>query len=227
MSRRRTTLRWAAAAAAAAVLAAVGGPWVYLNLIEGEAPAALTPSSAASGAPTSGLVAGTWKVGAGSQAGYRVADVLAGQDTEAVDRTDDVTGSTATGTQVTAGSFTVDLTAVTSDSDRRDGRFTGDIMDTAAHPTATFTLTDAFDLGPIADAAGTTSVTTRGDLQLRGVTRPVRAELTAVRSGDGVQVTGAIAIRFADFGIDDPSVGGFVTVGDTGIIDVQLALTRA
>jgi hypothetical protein len=36
----------------------------------------------------------TWSIAAGSQVGYRVVEVLFGQDTEGVGRTDAVTGST-------------------------------------------------------------------------------------------------------------------------------------
>lgn len=58
----------------------------------------------------------SWSVAAGSQAGYRVEEVLAGQDTVAVRRTDDVTGQlTVDSVTVRADSFTVDMTNVTSD----------------------------------------------------------------------------------------------------------------
>lgn len=69
---------------------------------------------------------------AGSQVGYRVREVLFGQGAEAVGRTQDVTGTiTISGSSVTAGSFTADLTTVKSDKSRRDAQFQGRIMDTA------------------------------------------------------------------------------------------------
>ena len=54
---------------------------------------------------------------ADSVAGYRVKEVLFGQDNEAAGRTNAVTGELAiTATTVGTGSFTVDLTKVSSDS---------------------------------------------------------------------------------------------------------------
>jgi len=60
---------------------------------------------------------GTWTITDGSQVGYRVTEVLFGQDTEGVGRTSSVTGSIEiSGTQVTSGSFEVDMTTVESDA---------------------------------------------------------------------------------------------------------------
>ncbi|MDP9069876.1 MAG: YceI family protein [Actinomycetota bacterium] len=81
---------------------------------------------------------GTWRVTAGSRAGYRVKEVLFGQDAEALGRTDDVTGAfDVRGTSVAAGWFSVDMTTVTSDESRRDNQFRGRIMVVATYPTAT------------------------------------------------------------------------------------------
>ena len=88
-----------AGAVALVVVLAVGVPWVYIHLVEGSAPAPLglssVPASATAAAATAtatsttGTVtgsrrAGTWTVSSGSQAGYRVHEVLAGQSTTAV-----------------------------------------------------------------------------------------------------------------------------------------------
>ena len=78
---RRHWKRWLMAAVAAAVLLAVGGPYIYINYIKDEAPAALSVDdgdpapTADSGAPAREGVAGAWKVGGGSQAGYRIDEV--------------------------------------------------------------------------------------------------------------------------------------------------------
>ncbi|WP_093182258.1 YceI family protein [Sanguibacter gelidistatuariae] len=63
-------------------------------------------------------------MGDGSQAGYRVAEVLYGQDVTVVGRTDDVTGTvTVEQGRLTAASVTVDMTTVTTDSSDRDDHF--------------------------------------------------------------------------------------------------------
>jgi hypothetical protein len=142
---------------------AISGPWSYANLVAGSEPAPLT-FEAAQGAPT-GEVTGTWNVAAGSQAGYRVREVLGGQDSKAVGRTPEVTGAaTLDGSQVTAGEVAVSVATIASGQSRRDGRFAGDIMDTAAFPTATFRVTEPLDLG---------SAFTSGAAQLRRRDRAV------------------------------------------------------
>ena len=82
-------------------------------------------------------VDGTWvAVQDSSTVGYRIQEVLAGVDTEAAGRTDQVTGSiTIDGTQVTAADFTVDMATFTSDESRRDGQFNGRIMSVDQFPT--------------------------------------------------------------------------------------------
>ena len=130
---------------------AVGGPFAYINFVQGDAPERLGVATATTGADTAAdtgaSLDGTWTVAGGSQAGYRVEEVLLGQNVEAVGRTSAVTGElTVSGTEVQSGSFSVDLTQVTSDEDRRDDAFQGRIMETATYPTATFELTEPITL---------------------------------------------------------------------------------
>ena len=80
-------------------------------------------------------------MGAGSQAGYRVQEVLVGQNATAVGRTSKIWGSlTISGSTVTKGSFTVDMASVVSDQSQRNAHFDGPIMDVSQYPTATLTL---------------------------------------------------------------------------------------
>src|SRR3954463_12951504 len=126
----------------------VGGTYVYIHFIEGDAPdkfsltsddATSTTAGSSSSSPTG--IDGTWTASSGSEAGYRVKEVLFGQDNTAVGRTTSVTGTIRiAGTKATAAKITVDLTKVSSDQSRRDAQFQGRIMDTATFPTATFEL---------------------------------------------------------------------------------------
>src|SRR5688572_6745679 len=90
--------RWLIAGLAIVAVLVVAGPYVYINYIQDEPPAALsleTPGAAAgagSGAQPSEGIEGAWQVGSGSQAGYRVDEVLFGQNVTAVGRTEQVTG---------------------------------------------------------------------------------------------------------------------------------------
>ena len=140
------------AAAVVAVVLAVGGPFVYINYLQGDAPERLAAAATTGGATADAAAPldGTWAAGSGSQAGYRVKEVLFGQDTEAVGRTSAVTGElTLSGSEVSSGSFTVDLTQVTSDEARRDSQFQGRIMETASYPTATFELAEPITLASL------------------------------------------------------------------------------
>jgi polyisoprenoid-binding protein YceI len=225
--RPRHPLRWILGGVAVAIAVVVGGTFVFIHFVEGEAPPALAASGSTAVQPATGSVAGNWQVTQGSQAGYRVDEVLNGQSNTAVGRTAAVTGGlTATHALVTEAKFTVDLTKVASDQARRDGQFQDRIMQTSQFPTATFTLADPVDLAKLATAAGTRTVDVQGTLALHGTTKKVTTPLTVVRSGATLTVSGQVPVVFADYGIDNPSFG-FVKTEDHGTIEVLLHLTKA
>src|ERR1700731_2511897 len=145
----RHWLRWLLAGLAGLVVLAAAGPFVYIHFFN-STPAALSLSpgnttSASTGGSTSastdgststGPVAGTWTVGSGSIVGYRVNEVLLGQNAAAVDRTSDVTGHlTIAGSTVTAAAFSVPMASVHSDKSQRDAQFDERIMDVSRYPT--------------------------------------------------------------------------------------------
>jgi polyisoprenoid-binding protein YceI len=224
----RHPLRWILGGAAVVVALGVAGPYVYIHFVEGTPPAALTATTSTSPVvkPATGNVAGNWQVTQGSEAGYRVNEVLNGQGNVAVGRTTAVTGGlTATPTQVTKATITVDLTKVASDQSMRDGQFQGSIMQTSQYPTATFTLANSIDLATLATTAGTRTVDLRGTLALHGKTKDVTVSLTVVRSGATLTVSGQVPVVFADYGIERPSFG-FVQTDDHGTIEVLLHFTK-
>jgi polyisoprenoid-binding protein YceI len=227
---------WLAAAAAVVVIALVGGPYAYIHLVEKPAPAPLglgissaapgTPAT--SGAPPSpgGRIEGSWMVAAGSVVGYRVKEVLFGQDNVAVGRTSQVSGSLeVSGSSVTAASFSVRMATVTSDQSRRDEQFNGRIMDTARFPTATFTLTSPIALGAVPAPGASVSRPATGDLTMHGVTRPVTVVVDGRYDGTAVRLAGQVPITFADWDIGNPSFGP-VTTQDHGILEFSLNLAR-
>ena len=234
---------WLIAIPVAILLAVVVGPWVYINLIRDDPPDRLTLADAATSttdgssssstsptAPGTELtgIDGTWTVsGTSNAAGYRVKEVLFGQDAEAVGRTDDVTGSlTASGTTITATEIEVDMTTVASDESRRDSQFHNRIMSTDEFPTATFALTSPIDLGQLPAEGEEITVEATGELTLRGVTQEVTVALHAVRQDGTIVVNATIPIDFDDYEIPDAS-GGPASVGRTGDLELLMVFSRA
>ncbi|MHB8465364.1 MAG: YceI family protein [Acidimicrobiales bacterium] len=232
---RRT--RWLIGAAAVALAVVVGGPFVYIHFIEGAAPAPLSLSSQSTAttvagdssvvSSSSGSVAGTWQVSSGSEAGYRVNENLFGQDATAVGRTTAITGSiTIAGTTVRTGSFSVDMTKVSSDRSQRDSQFHGRIMQTSTFPTATFTLTQPIELAALPATSSTVTEKATGNLTLHGTTKLVTFTVTARRTASRIQVSGSIPVTFADWNISNPSFGP-VTTDDHGTMEFLLDLVHA
>jgi polyisoprenoid-binding protein YceI len=232
MAGTRRRLRWWIVGVIVVVVLLVGGPFVYIHLIEGPAPGRLslppnhTGSITTSPAPSS-TISGVWNVGAGSIVGYRVQEVLVGQQSTAVGRTTRVSGSISiSGTSVVKGSFTVDMSSVKSDQSERNDQFDGRIMDVSAYPLAKFVLTNPIALDAIPAGGTAQRYSASGDLTMHGVTKNVTFMVSAERRGTTIYVLADIPIVFADWSISNPSVGGFVTTQSTGTLEVLLDLTR-
>jgi polyisoprenoid-binding protein YceI len=244
--RLRRPIRWLAAGVAALAILVVGGTWLYIHVIEGPAPAPLrlnptitagaasaasTPAASAPATASAGTsaatVAGTWRVASGSIVGYRVNEVLAGQNNVAVGRTSSISGSmTISGTTVTAASFTVQMGTIHSDQSQRDAQFDGRIMDTATYPTGTLTLTSPIALGSPPVDGQIRTYHAAGNLMLHGRTRPVTFTLQAERTPAGIEVSGSIPVLFANWGIGNPSFGSFVTTQNHGELEFLVRFAR-
>lgn len=204
-------LKWLIALPLVLIVLVTGGAWAYANLIAGDPIDRLELSdlSVAPAGKRGGPVRpGNFVVTTGSKAGYRVDEVLFGQNVTAVGRTEQVTGALVfDGAAVRSATFEVDLASVTSDQTRRDGHFRNAIMDTERFPTASFALTQPIALGGSPSVGQTVSATATGNLTLRGVARSVTFDVQARLSDSGVDVSGAIPVRFDDWSIPSPSFG--------------------
>jgi polyisoprenoid-binding protein YceI len=236
----RHWLRWLIGSVVVVAVLAVAGPFIYIHFFDGSTPAPLslpasgtsaaTPGSTAtaSTAAADGSVAGLWTIGSGSVVGYRVNEVLLGQSATAVGRSTSVSGHLViNGTTVTTATFSVPMDTIHSDKSQRDAQFDGRIMDVAAYPTGTFTLTAPISLAPLPAAGAITSYTAHGNLTLHGTTRAVTFTLTAERKGAQIEVVGHIPVVFADYNIANPSFAGFVTTQNHGQLEFLLVLHKA
>jgi polyisoprenoid-binding protein YceI len=225
------------------LLGAAGLSTLYFAVFGGSSPQKLalsapTPSSSDSASASasgsgSAAVPGTWKVASGSQAGYRVREQLASlpAPSDAVGRTSAIAGTltlaqTASGYSVTAASFSVDVSTLTSDRAQRDQRIHQQGLESDRYPTATFKLTSPITLPVGATSGQTIHVSATGALTIHGVTKTVTIPIDGLLSGSRIQLVGSIAFPFSDFGMTPPSIGGFVSVQNTATMEFKLMLTR-
>ena len=228
-----------AALAGVLLLGALGWGLLYAVVFAGSVPQRLalsspTPStSAPTASPDSTSVAGTWTVASGSVAGYRVREQLASlaAPSDAVGRTSSITGALtltqpASGYTVTAASFAVDVSTLTSDRAMRDQRIHSQGLESDRYPTATFQLSNPIALPTEAASGQTIHVSAIGALAIHGVTRTVTIPIDARLTGSKIELVGSITFPFSEFGMTPPSIGGFVSVQDNATMEFQLVLAR-
>lgn len=196
----------------------------------GPGSAAPSPAATTTGSPAPteapAASAGAWVATGDSIVGYRIKEVLFGVDTEAVGRTNAVTGSLSIdGTTLSAADFTIDMTTVESDDGRRDNQYR-QIMSVDEFPTATFSLTEPIDFGVEPADGATADVSATGELTLRGVTKQVTFDLTARVEAGRIGVLGNIPIVFSDYSIANPSRAG-ITTEDNGLLEFVLVFAPA
>ena len=186
-----------------------------------------TPTSEAPAGDNPDDFDGDWVPTTASEFGYRVEEVLAGVNTTAVGRSNEIEGLlTIEGSTATVVDITVQIENITSDDSRRDGQFTGRIMNAAEFPTATFMLTEPIEFGRIPVGDEQITATAIGELTLRGVTNPVAFEVTAQTTDGRIGVLGSIPVVFEDYGIENPSFG-VVATEDNGLVEFVLVFERA
>ncbi|MGY4720209.1 YceI family protein [Naumannella cuiyingiana] len=233
-ARLRTVVIIAGIVAALAVAAAILGPRWYAESRNSAAPPPLQAPTAgpATAPPTTGPsapgddLAGEWRVGPGSEAGYRIEEVLNGNDVTVVGRTDSVSGTaTVAGDRLTAATIEVDVASIATDSSRRDSYFRDTALRADEFPTATFEVTEPVDLPAAFVSGGSGATEVSGELTLAGQTRPATGTFELTRDGEAVAVSGTVDVDVRDYGIEPPNLG-FVTVEPTGQVEFLVNLGR-
>jgi polyisoprenoid-binding protein YceI len=157
----------------------------------------------------------------GNEVRYRVREQLARIEfpSDAVGATNAVTGEIVIGDDGTVvrdrSKFTVDLTGLESDSDRRDGYIQRRTLETEAYPTVEFVPTAITGLATPPQSSGEFALTVRGDMTIRGTTRAVQWDVTASAAGGAYTGTAKTAFTFEDFGMTKPRVASVLSVVDT------------
>jgi len=222
------------AIAGAGLLALGGASWLLFS--SHQAPTPLALETPVAGSSPSSLV-GTWKVAAGSEAGYRAKEKFINQPatTEAVARTAKVGGSltvssNGSGLIATKIHFTADLTALVSQDTyaqyqvyQRDFFVRNIYLETNRFPTADFA---AGSVPLPASLTGSTTLSVSGKLNVHGVTKPVIARMQVQLTGNRVEIAGSINVDMRDFAIAPPDIS-FTTAEPQAVIEFRLLLDRA
>jgi polyisoprenoid-binding protein YceI len=220
----------------------LGAGAALVGLPAASARAVATPGGAGGAADAGAFVAATPLPGAqgvrlvpaasGNEARYRVREQLVGRDlpNDAVGATSAVTGEvviSADGTIDRVRSrFTVDLTAIRSDSDRRDNYVRRNTLSTAQHPNAVFVPTSVDGLPDPLPTSGQLSFQLLGDLTVNGATRPVTWTVTARAEGNGYVGSAHTEFSFAYFGIPVPRVAVVLSVRESIRLEYDFHLVR-
>jgi polyisoprenoid-binding protein YceI len=167
----------------------------------------------------------------GNEARYRVREQLLHHDlpNDAVGRTSAITGSITIGANgivdTAASKITIDVTALESDQDRRDGYVAHRTLETAQYPTVEFVPTSLS--GAKLPLTGTEqSFDVAGNLTVHGVTRPTTWHVAAKRSGSDITGTGWTAFTFEDVQLAQPHVSILLSVADTIRLEYDFHLVR-
>jgi polyisoprenoid-binding protein YceI len=193
-------------------------------------PATPTEPMATTAADSSGGVLRLVVAPEGNEARFQVREQLVSLTlpSDAVGTTTGVSGAIVIQPdgQVLAGEsrFSVDLTTLRSDSDRRDGYIQRNTLETGTYPEAIFVPTSVAGLPSPLPASGAVAFRLTGDLTVHGVTLPVTWDVTATIEGRTLRGTAATSITFTEFGMKLPRVGPVLSVEDLIALELDFTL---
>jgi polyisoprenoid-binding protein YceI len=123
---------------------------------------------------------------------------------------------------VESAQFSVDMTGLQTDQDRRDNWLKDNAIETSRFPAATFTATSVTGLPESINEGEEISFELTGDLMVRDVTKSVTFAVTAVLQGDTLEGPAVLPLKISDFGIAPPDFANTLTVADEFRIEVVL-----
>lgn len=123
--------------------------------------------------------------------------------------------------QLVSGDFTVDISTLSSDQNRRDNRIRQEWLQSARYPIATFTATSIQNAPASYNEGEEASFQLAGDLTIRETTVPVTFDVKATLQGDTIAGEATTQVKMTDFGFQPPAMGGLLTVGDDTVIQLK------
>jgi polyisoprenoid-binding protein YceI len=189
-------------------------------------------SPAAAPAPGSAVAYRFVTSAGGNAARYRIREQLVGLDlpNDAVGETKNVTGVISVddkGKLISSESkFTVDVSNLVSDKDRRDGFVRRRVLETEQYPTVTLVPTEIRGISMPLPTSGSRTFDIVGNLTVRGVTRPTTWKVTADFSPAGLSGKAATAFTFKDFSIEQPRVPVVLSVDETIKLELDFSMVK-
>ena len=166
----------------------------------------------------------------GNAARYRIREQLVGLDlpNDAIGETKAVSGAIAAdakGNVIPSESkFTIDVSSLVSDKQRRDGFVRGRVLETSQYPTVTLVPTALRGLSMPLPKSGSKTFDIIGDLTVRGKTKPTVWKVTAQFQPTGVTGSAQTAFTFDDFEIQQPRVPVVLSVADTIKLELDFSM---
>ncbi len=157
----------------------------------------------------------------GNEVRYRIREQLMRLPlpNDAIGETGEVTGGLALSDDgrivVAESKFVVNTASLTSDSDRRDGYVKRRVLEAEQFPTVEFLPTQVRGLPKQLPRSGTHTFDIKGNLTVRGITRPTTWRVTATPGAAEVKGSASTSFTFADFNITQPRVPVVLSVADT------------
>lgn len=169
----------------------------------------------------------------GNVARYRVREQLARLDfpNDAVGETRAITGAIeleADGRVVREASrFEVDLSALQSDSDRRDNFIRRRTLETETYPMAVFVPTEVRGLPWPVPTDDELEFEVVGEMTIRDVTRPITWQVTASADGGAFIGTARTRFTFGTFDLEIPRVASVLSIRDDIRLEYEFRLVEA
>jgi polyisoprenoid-binding protein YceI len=169
----------------------------------------------------------------GNSARYRIREQLVGLDlpNDAVGETQGVKGviaADAKGNVIASESkFTIDVSTLKSDKDRRDNFVRRRVLETEQYPSVTFVPKSVRGVSLPLPKSGTKSFEIIGDMTVRGTTKPTVWKVNAQFHGDRMTGAASTSFTFADFGIEQPRVPVVLSVDETIKLEFDFTLVPA